>query len=120
MKYDFSTSSIVLSFSDDDWDWDRVSISGMYESLEKNVVIGEDSFEHIENVVRYNFSVQKYSQIYKTSIKNIERHILAKRFSVKIGYMFIDDPKMQHYSTEYFFDVSNWNCIYINLEKFDL
>lgn len=112
-KYDFCTSSIVLCFSDDHWDWNCVSISGEYKSPVKDVVIEENLFKLIEDeeyeedyVYNYNFDEQKFTQIFKLSIAKIERCVVAKRFSVKFGYMFHADPNNQHFSTEYFFDVS--------------
>lgn len=113
IKYDFRDSSIVLCFSDNYWDWSRISINGTYNSPDKNVSLSENSFNYIEKDYVYNFmNKQKFSQIYKASINNIERNAVAKRFSVKLAYMFLEDKNMQHFATEYSFDVSS------NFDKF--
>lgn len=106
VKYDFRTKTIILCFSDGEWDWSRISISGMYKLPQKNIVITEKSFEYVETDYIYNFAEkQKFTQIYKASIADIERNVVANRFSVKIAYMFLEDPNMQHFATEYFFEV---------------
>lgn len=49
---------------------------------------------------------KKFSQMYKLNIDDIIRMVLYKRFSVTIGYAFIQDPDKKLYNTEYEFDVS--------------
>lgn len=105
VKYDFRIKTLALCFSDDEWEWSPVSISGMYKSAEKNIVIVEDKFEEIVNDFVFNFDKQTHTRIYKASIADIDRNVAAKRFSVKIAYMFLADPNMQHFATEYSFDV---------------
>lgn len=105
VQYHFLTSSLVLCFSDSNWDWSRVSLSGSFKALDQNVLISEDSFECIEKGFWFT-GKQKFSQVFRTSFAKIERSVVAKRFNVKLGYMFLEDPNMQHFSTEYFFDVS--------------
>lgn len=95
----------MLCFSDNNWDWSFVSLSGSFQALDQNVLISEDSFEFIERSFLFS-DKQKFSQVFKTSFAKIERSVVAKRFNVKLGYMFLEDPNMQHFSTEYFFDVS--------------
>jgi hypothetical protein len=109
VKYDFTKKTIVLCFSENEWDWSKVSIQGIYYSADKNIPIVENQFEYveIENEYVYNFIEKqaKFSKMFKVTINKIDRHVLMKQFSVKLGYTFLEDVDWNHFATEYFFDV---------------
>lgn len=109
--FNFQQSLIEICFSDDTWDWTPRSIGGKYKSIEGNVSIFDKIYVHVvqESFSDDEFEYHRFSQKYILKIHEIERHVLYKRFSVKIGYKFLEDPKKELRTTEYEFDVSNRN-----------
>lgn len=107
VKFNFLDKQIVFCFSDDKWDWKPYAVDVKYKSIDGDVSLND----RIENFDRFSFDgdlglgYEKFSQMYELKIDGIIRMVLYKRFSVTIGYLFIDDPD-KFYATEYEFNVS--------------
>lgn len=106
-QYSFNQNYIVLCFYTPKFDWSLVYINGLYNFHKTN--ISQDSFvETTGNDYVHNFNLGRNakSKTFKLSLENIDRHILMKKFSVEIQYMFYEDIDKQLYYSKYHFDVS--------------
>lgn len=110
-KYNFVEQCVVLCFYAEDFDWSRVSISGVY-TFDKLSILEKDFVEITKNDLRrmtfvYNITpTGEKMKAFKLDISKIKRHILIKNFSLNLSYMFLGDVDMQLYSSKYSFEVS--------------
>lgn len=102
----------MLYFYDPDFDWSLVHISGCYNFTSEKIM--EQDFVEItgDNFV-YNMQEFKKckSKLFKLDVGKIDRHILMKKFTVNLNYLFLQDFDMQLYSSKYTFDVDKFASV---------
>lgn len=88
------------------FEWSLVSISGVYDF--HNTPIPENDFKEITgNDFVYNITpTDSEAKVFKLDVSKIERHILMKKFTINLNYMFLDDKEMQLFGSTYTMDVS--------------
>ncbi|CRK88261.1 CLUMA_CG002041, isoform A [Clunio marinus] len=106
-KYDFNNKRLVLCFWAKKWEWSLVSIRGVYKF--NNFQIPENSFQEITgDDFTYNVTPtgeNNHAKVFKVDISRIDRHVLKKHFSVEISYIFLGDVDMNHFRSNYIFDL---------------
>jgi hypothetical protein len=104
-KYNFIEQSVVLCFWDYDFDWSLLSLTGVYVYDEMKI----KSTEFVEITGRdfvYNITPTGVkAKVFKLNISKIDRHILMKKFSVKLNYIVYDDNEEEMHSTTFSFEV---------------
>jgi hypothetical protein len=106
-KYNFRDKSIALCFWDLAFDWSLVSLTGLYNFSNTKIEEGEfvdiTGNDFVYNIAPTGRSVK--AKVFKLNIARIDRHILMRKFSINLSYIFLDDLKMQLYTTKFAFEV---------------
>lgn len=82
-------------------------IAGVYSFGKVN--IAQTAFEEItgrDYVYNLEAAHGRNTKLFKLDASKIDRHVLMRKFSVNLSYMFLADVDNNFYNTRYTFDVS--------------